>query len=404
MNRPRNVLLSQGDPREPVECKFQHAVGALKYSLTIHQTPEEEVWPGGALWDCGLLLAELLLAVGGMEALTTIHTLLPNDDDNEQQPNNKKHAGKNSKHASEKCTRTTNQLSRRLQTWLQQQQRNNQQQQIWKDSVESVLLHRSNLTVVELGCGVGLTGLVASIALGAVTTILTDLTVVVDQVTLPNLMQNTTQADNTKQQHKTTANSSSFQNINKKYPCRTLRHFRGGGKVMALPLCWGNFEEGERVLQVLKELQPSPNHNNTKGKGGKKGAKKAATDTSQNTSSTIYPDLILLGDVAYQHKPGAPSHFDILVESLQQLMPPLQNDNHKSQLLLFGTRLRMPASMDLLLLLQEHFTPVLTQPLPAQVLDPALEGVKHNMTIHIFTNKTTNNSKPSKEATTNTTK
>jgi predicted nicotinamide N-methyase len=382
MNLPRNVLLTQGDPREPVICQFQHSVGALKYAITIHQTPREETWPGGALWDCGLLLAQLLLAVAGIGSLTTIHTLLPQDDQAQNNSKKKTH------------TRTTLQLATRLQTWLQQQQQH-VDATIWKSHIEPVLLHRHNLTVIELGCGVGLTGLVAAIALGAVTTILTDLTAVVDQVTLPNVIQNTTPVTE-KGRRRASATSAATTLPS----CRSIQHFKGGGKVVAMPLCWGNTEEGAQALQVLKQLHPQSSLMINKTKG-KKGTKKAQATINNNNNddddndddnmpidNMVYPDLILLGDVAYQHKPGAPSHFDILVESIKQLMAA----TGKSQLLLFGTRLRMPASSDLLELLQQHFTPLLQQPIPAQVLDPALQGVKHNMTIHIFTNNSSTSS------------
>lgn len=381
MNRPRNVLLTQADPREPVVCQFQHSVGALKYALTIHQTPNEETWPGGALWDCGLLLAQLLLAVAGIDSWTTVHTVLPED---EQHPAGPKKTQ----------TRTTTQLATRLQTWFLQQQQSSDAA-IWKHQIEPVLLHRPHLTVIELGCGVGLTGLVAAIALGAVTTILTDLTAVVDQVTVPNVLHNTTPTTTTSHTDKgrRKASPSNSNNLPIHYSCRSIQHFKGGGKVVAMPFCWGNAEEGARVLQVLKQLQPQSSQMNattsTKTKS-KKGTKNPLAtinnndddDETASSNAMVYPDLILLGDVAYQHKPGAPSHFDILVESLKQLMAATS----KSQLLLFGTRLRMPASSDLLMMLQQHFRPLLQHPIPAQVLDPALQGVKHNMTIHIFTN------------------
>eukprot|EP00977_Amphora_coffeiformis_P020467 scaffold8290_cov174-Amphora_coffeaeformis.AAC.4 len=349
MNRPRNVLLKDADPRHDVVCEFQHSAGALRHSLRIHQTPAEATWPGGVLWDCGALLSELLLGLAGTETWDLKFTL-----DVEAVGD---HHGK----IAPVLTRTTHHLSSRLRQWVAK----SSNRDIWATRVEEVLLHRSNLKIVELGCGVGLTGLVASLALGACTTILTDLQVVVDSVTVPNVMENT-QAPS-----------------NKKMNYRTIRHLKRGGKVVARPLCWGNEEEGQHVLQLLEELSHTTR---TSSKGTRK-KKKETTEQPPSiatSNSTSHPDIILLGDVAYQHKPGAPSHFDVLVETLQQLMPP---SNHNT-LLLFGTRLRMPASMDLLLLFEEHFIPVLNEPIPAEVLDPALEGVKHNMTIHIFTNQT----------------
>ena len=35
----------------------------MQKTLTVNQTPEEDTWPGGALWDIGVLLAEVLVMV-----------------------------------------------------------------------------------------------------------------------------------------------------------------------------------------------------------------------------------------------------------------------------------------------------------------------------------------------------
>jgi Lysine methyltransferase len=323
-NRARNVLLQYADPWHPVQCEFEG------HSLIIHQTPDDISWPGGALWDCGVLLSEFILGVAGMETLTLRCTL-----DVEGLPLNVS--------PTENDVHTTTQLATRLKQWT------NSQSSTWKNQLEEVLLRRPNLRILELGCGVGMSGLVAAVALRAKTCILTDLTEVVDNITQKNVTENT-QPSHTNHQY------------------RTIPHSKGECTVVATPFCWGNPEQGEHVLRLLQEeLPPStaPLHS--------------------------YPDIILLADVAYEHRPGAPSHFtaqairnfDLLVQSLQQMMPPSQTPQ---TLLVFGIRLRMVGSIELLHLLQRHFTPVLKEHIPAEVLDPALLGFEHHMTVHIFTN------------------
>jgi len=428
--------------------EFQHTLGGalLRHSLEVHQSPDDETWPGGALWDCGVLLSQLLLGLAGIEDMTLRSTFLeeettchivPNKDNisnnasrNGKQRKNASNNNNSTDHLIKKSnkklqSRTTTQIATRLKDWIQQTSQKKKTTpsylQTWKETVEEVLCRTPQLRVLELGCGVGLTGLVASVALGSVTTILTDLTGVVDALTVTNVERNAQAASsggsNSYKKNKP-CKSASFSFPDRlsrggKYPCRSIRHFKGVGNVLSMPLCWGNVQEGQQVLDTFAFLQPfAPSESPSKG-GTSKGrhnkvesndTKKTAgansfdeEDALQSTGRHRYPHLILLGDVAYQHKPGAPSHFDILVETLQQCMPPIeekstslllqQQQQRSPTLLLFGTRLRMPASMDLLLLLQEHFHPVLPEPIPAHVLDPALRAVKHNMTIHIFTNK-----------------
>ena len=376
LNKPRNVLLPANDIREPITFQFQHSVGALRHSFSVQQTPEEIAWPGGALWDCGLLLAELLLAMAGIEKCSVV-TVLEGE-----------HESSNPKKKTQ--TTSTTELSTRLKTWLSKSLITNS----WS-TVETVLLHTPNLQVVELGCGVGLTGFVASAALGAATTILTDLQEVVEVVTHDNVLQNSEVLNTRDAKGSSKRSTKDHNNIQAEIPYRILKHFKGGGKVLDMPLCWGNVEQGQAVLDALHYLKPKVNETASKHSTKRKGKNKQSTTSSLEAAPPLpllvadrkYPDLILLGDVAYQHKPGAPSHFDILVETLQQLMPPRVATEPPS-LLMFGIRLRMPASMDLLMLLQEHFVPVLQEPIPAELLDQSLRGVKHNMTIHIFQNQT----------------
>jgi hypothetical protein len=92
----------------------------------------------------------------------------------------------------------------------------------------------------------------------------------------------------------------------------------------------------------------------------------------------------LIGDVAYQHKPGAPSHFDILVSTL------LQFATTKKTLVLFGTRMRMPASADLLDMIKEHFDELIA-PIDADEIDSTFAksnlGRKSLITLHFFKRK-----------------
>jgi hypothetical protein len=193
--------------------------------------------------------------------------------------------------------------------------------------------------------------MVAATAFRSKLTILTDLQVVVDKVTKGNLVQNSTAATK---------------------PFRML----GGGKAVTVPLCWGCSEDEKTVRELLVKQD---SESTTKGRRKKKGGKEALTDTSPRSG---YPDLILIGDVAYQHKPGAPSHFDVLLSTLLQF-------TDAKTLVAFGTRIRMPASGDLLDMFLQYFDPVVSPPLAAEEVDPNFAGVKHNMSIHFLRRKDT---------------
>jgi predicted nicotinamide N-methyase len=255
-------------------------------SVVVHQTPAEETWPGGALWDIGVLLSHFLVGLAGFES------------------------GKAS-------------FPSRL-----------------IEAIPSI----SDLTVLELGCGVGLTGLVAAAALGTQLTILTDLKPVVDEVAQPNLLRNTTPS-------------------NGRHPYR-LTEAGKRGRIMAMPLCWGDADDEQAVAEMfLKFTKPVKIPRKQKGKA-------PAKDPSK-------PDIILIGDVAYQHKPGASSHFDALVSTLLKFLGP-------QTLVIFGTRMRMPASADLLQLFSEHMEEIVSPPVAADEIDPSFGKFKHQITIHVF--------------------
>jgi predicted nicotinamide N-methyase len=278
-NKPRNHLIL--DAAKPFF--FDYTQFGSKVRMTIHQTPSAETWPGGALWDLGVILAKLLVS-WTRGATYPQATPLPNA-------------------LSVYSTST------------------------WKDT-----------TVLELGCGTGLTGLVAA-SLGAKVTILTDLQVVVEQVTQRNVDENTQSGPTKLCGYRTT---------------------RAGGKVVAMPLCWGNTDEEEATQRKLQEL-----------------VKPKTTFKDNAEQPKIYPDWILIGDVAYQQTPGAPSHFDVLLSTLLKFVGPETK-------VLFGTRMRMPASLDLLDMFRSHLHE--SACVESHELDPGLAeiGCKHNMTIHIL--------------------
>jgi predicted nicotinamide N-methyase len=289
-NKPRNLLIT--DATKPFILTFVGRFN-IHHSLTVHQTPAEETWPGGALWDLGLLLSHVLVALsnGG-----TAHI-------------------------------------------------NNNKTCVLPVRCSSLDLHPD--TILELGCGVGLTGLAAAVAFRSSLTLLTDLDVVVDQVTQPNVTINSKPGS---------GGDKRFRNIQT-------------GKIAALPLCWGNTKDEEAVRNILIEH----------------GHKTASSKKRSNKSEQVrlrpgMPDLIIIGDVAYQHKPGAPSHFDVLLSTLLAFAD-------QDTWVVFGTRIRMPASVDLLRMLTEHFDEVIAPPLTADEIDSQFQGVKHNMFIHFLRKK-----------------
>ena len=233
--------------------------------------------------------------------------------------------------------------------------------------------------VLELGCGVGLTGLVAAAALQARAVVLTDLPVVIDKVTQPNVVRNTTEK-------KIQKNNSSSGGGGGSSVVRVI-HNGNNNQVLAMPLCWGNAKDEQAVAAVLESLATAKQQPTcTKGRPRKKkGASTAPTIESSSISSSSrkpgIPDLVVIGDVAYQHAPGAPSHFDALVSTLLQFVD-------ERTLVLFGTRIRMPASVDLLALLLEHLEPVVEPAVTVDEIEPAaFANVKHNMSIHFLRKK-----------------
>jgi predicted nicotinamide N-methyase len=319
-NQPKNHLITDADA--PFTFEFRR-YGSVR-SVTVVQTPAEETWPGGSLWDCGVLMARLVVAA----------------------------ASPSSSSSSSSSAEPPMPCLRRLVApgiW---------DGTPWKER-----------RVLELGCGVGLTGLVAA-ASGARAVLLTDLDVVVRGVTGPNV-------------------AAAAGSISR----------GGGGAVAAAPLRWGSAEDEEATARELDRLARP---HLPGGKGGRRRKKKsrprASGEMAPSPASPAsnpappppgtregIPDLLLIGDVAYQHKPGAPSHFDALMSTVLRF-----TDAHTT--LMFGTRMRMPASADLLDMFRSHFEELVDPPIEAHEVDPKAFGIevlgrKHNISIHIMRRK-----------------
>jgi predicted nicotinamide N-methyase len=297
-NKPRNHIVK--DATSPYT--FTYTQYGQNKSITVNQTPDDDTWPGGALWDIGALLAKALVMV------------------NKPPPSSSSSSGK--KEAFVPRLRSPG-------IWPAS----------WKDC-----------TILELGCGVGLTGLVGA-QLGAKLTLLTDLDVVVEKVTKPNV------------------------ELNKK-------EFGMGQKVLAMPLCWDNEDDEAACRKILESCSQTK-----KGGSTRKLKKKGKGQTKPNEGDSIIssdPSIILIGDVAYQHKPGAPSHFDILMSTL------LKFATTRETVVMFGTRMRMPASSDLLDMFREHFDEVI-EPVQAHEIDHSFHssslGRNSLITLHVFKRK-----------------
>lgn len=305
-NRPRNHLVT--DATQQFEFNYQHY--GKPSTIVVHQSPNEDTWPGGALWDIGVLLSHVMVGLAsGTVSSSSKSVTLPN----------------------------------RLFEAIESANSNN----------------KADWTVLELGCGVGLTGLVAAAALGTQLTILTDLQVVVDQVTLPNLECNSAPSPGGK------AKPYRLMNAGKR------------GRVMAMPLCWGIEEDENIVAATFREnTKAVPKPRSSKKSKKKKGAGDPDSNGTSLDDDSTKPSLIVIGDVAYQHKPGAPSHFDALVSTLLKFLG-------KNTLVLFGTRMRMPASADLLDMFSTHMEEC-CEPIRADEIDQSFGKFKHQITIHVF--------------------
>jgi predicted nicotinamide N-methyase len=308
-NRPRNFLVTDATK----SFQFSYLQYGKPVSITVNQTSDEDVWPGGALWDIGVLLSHYLVALAGFQPST----------------------GSSSKDLIKPPPRLLS-------------------------AVPSI----KDLTVLELGCGVGLTGIVAAAVLGTQLTIATDLDVVVEKVTKPNCELNTTTLAASGKQQK---------------PYRLTKAGKRG-RIMALPLCWGNKDDEDIVLEAFQKwTNKQEKSRKTKQQQQRKDGSSPSPTSPEDSGQ---PDLIIIGDVAYQHRPGAPSHFDVLLSTVLRFLG-------RHTLVIFGTRMRMPASADLLDMFYEHMEEVTTPPIRADEIDPNFSNFKHQITIHVLRKRST---------------
>eukprot|EP00559_Dactyliosolen_fragilissimus_P004277 CAMPEP_0184866564 /NCGR_PEP_ID=MMETSP0580-20130426/22793_1 /TAXON_ID=1118495 /ORGANISM="Dactyliosolen fragilissimus" /LENGTH=389 /DNA_ID=CAMNT_0027366303 /DNA_START=908 /DNA_END=2074 /DNA_ORIENTATION=+ len=369
VNRPRNHLIR--DATTAYEFTYMH-YGQIQ-RVVVDQTPEEETYPGGALWDIAVLLAILLVH---LHPTAKYH----NNDHHNKNNQHQNYLKLNHHHNNQKYKQNDNHINQNSKLIKNANRPNSYNNS--DDPLQSFLYNVSKLitkkwkdcTVLELGCGVGLTGLVAA-SLGAKTTILTDLEIVIEKVTRHNLQIN--QFSNGKVQWNGN-NNNNIQNNNNKNASISQPHKM---KCIAMPLCWGNKNDEQECAQFLSHLHK---HNNNNNNYSKKRLKKKQDNSDIDDTDASKPDIILIGDVAYQHKPGAPSHFDDLLSTLLQFVG-------EHTVVLFGTRMRMPASHDLLQMFREHMEERVVPPLGADSIDKAFDETnlgalyhakkrKHNIT------------------------
>jgi predicted nicotinamide N-methyase len=337
-NCPRNLLVT--DATQPFTFSFTGRFGIFK-SITVNQTPDDDTWPGGSLWDAGVLLSQLFvaLALAGDGGSCTVTTTTRNVEGK----------AKSTNRIVTLPTRVSEVMSSRIKSM------------------------QDTAVLMELGCGVGLTGLVAAAAIGAKCTLLTDLPVVIDRVTEPNVVQNTSTTSGS-------GSSSSSSSTTAVAMVRPRTISKGKGAVMATPLSWGNEADEVAVASLLDSLAAAMPANKAQSRRKKKGAASAAEQSASSSQLAGMPDVILIGDVAYQQTPGAASHFEDLLSTLLKFV-------HDDTIVVFGTRIRMPASVDLLELFLQHFDELVSPPLRADEIDSSLAGVKHNMAIHFLQRK-----------------
>jgi len=355
-NKPRNHLIK--DATSPFHFIYYHQKFGKSISVTVNQTNDDDVWPGGALWDIGVLLSKVLVLVNSTCSTSTSTSTSTTHGGCCNNNSTKKH---NNKQKRSNDIFIIPRLVAAFGIWPN----------CWKDCI-----------ILELGCGVGLSGLVAS-SLGARFTLLTDLKDVVDKVTQTNVTINKLVLCTAKSSEKKKQN-----------------------KCIAMPLCWGNVEDEMACAKIMDEMYLS-NSGKKKPSIRKKKKKhllptgRTTTNTTTNTTAISTdkddlqskdvtptkenrigkPDIILIGDVAYQHKPGASSHFDVLLSTLLKFV----GDN---TIVVFGTRMRMPASVDLLNMFRSHLDEIVQPPIEAHEIDVAFQGKnlgrKHHITIHVF--------------------
>lgn len=440
-------------------------------SILIHQSNQEETWPGGAIWDISWCMAQLIIGMiydassvattaksssGGSTSSGTTNTITTttttatfyNDISimTNPSPSLVKPQGLS------QCVQNNIQIPARLIGMLQnvkqepsvmalatllgnhhsKQQYKNTNVKPTKNSHHRSSNRNSNKTnnesiiVLELGCGTGLTGIVMAAAAATVSTtsssctvILTDLDVVIQNVTLPNVQRNiksikhnvfkttfplfhdfpSKNAHNSiDQQGTSTIDAEPMQqqlplNI---YTIKNNSSSGSSGCLIATPLCWGNHDDMKVVQSMIRYLQ-KPQHNQNSNHATHESV--IVNDTENNdgrylcsNSNDGIPDILIIGDVAYQHKPGATSHFDVLLETI------LHFTKCDQTMIIFGLRIRMNASMDLYQMLLQYFVDIIEPIVPNEIDPIRFPMANHSnnkksmntMTIHFMKRKQNN--------------
>jgi hypothetical protein len=86
-------------------------------------------------------------------------------------------------------------------------------------------------------------------------------------------------------------------------------------------------------MECFRQYSSNNNKSTTTPRSQRKQKRSNELLTDQNDVLGYHPDLIIIGDVAYQQKPGAPSHFDVLLSTV------LKFAGNKTRIV-FGTRMR----------------------------------------------------------------
>ena len=403
INRPRNYLIQ--DATKPYifttqlfpSPQYLPINKARDITLYIHQSSNEDTWPGGALWDIGLLLAKLFVSIynhnrsgflSSSSSSSSFTKTLITTAQNGPNPNSKKKSKQartvreiecprwmipppfDLTHTFTKCLAIDPHTPRTITT---------EDQLVSTFTFPTCYTWWKNAIVLELGCGVGLTGLAFSAIFQNQLTLLTDLPLVIDHVTKENIRLNESILSSCASIHKK-RNGSTATTTSSSSSTTTM-----APKVHALPLCWGNLDDALSCSQYIQKHVSTTTVHMSKTHLISTASSSSSSSSSTSTSTIQQPHLIIIGDVAYQHKPGAPCHFDALLQTVLYFVG-------DETIILFGTRIRMPASMDLLQMFQSTFREVLLPPIEAHELDSAfhpnnLHGKNHNITIHVFKKK-----------------
>jgi Lysine methyltransferase len=378
----KNVIVPNALTPMQLSWNVQKRKQVHQRSIVVHQSPEDATWPGGAVWDLGWSLAHVLIALADLL-----------DSRTSQPPS--RHPSKTTGNDSITTTTTMNVVENDSVTKQQYHIRNTMTlpSRVSCALQQESIFQQDDCIVLELGCGVGLTGLVCAVAFSehcSTTVILTDLSVVVERITLPNVQRNAKSImkatyrfhdkEGDSSIHETADASKTpaqFCPLEQTHPL-PIHTISQSGRAIAIPLCWGDDHDIRNVQSVIRHLRTTFRNTHALPSSSQNSKPKCAVAPSGEHSCS-QPNVILIGDVAYQHQPGAPCHFDALVHTILQFTSP-------ETILIFGLRVRMAASMDLYLQLLEHFDEVVADPIVPHEIDPIrFQNVKPNtMTIHFL--------------------